>query len=900
MWASRQLKFVSLGTLLLACEHFEPSLDSSDVAALTAQLDGTGENPVNQTSLPATAPSSAADVPIGPYKPYLWKPDSNSKPVPSCGSTFPGWDFEGGTLSGWTAEGSAFSAQPTFGPNVAASRVGYSAALGGDYWQGPVVINHQGSYWIGTYEARPRREFPWGSLGYDAPTGTLTSPEFELDADRITFLIGGGASGATRIELLARLDPVSKLVPKTTLTIDGQEYGVWRTASGQNSEILARRTWNVAEHRYSRARLRITDDATGSWGHINLDDIRCTDDLPAIAREDHPQPVWGLADLHSHPMAHLGFGGGLFNASPTDSMDRVTTCDGFSHRNHGYDGLWISSTQTVCTLEDAPACEPDFGRTLFGAYSSMSHGDHGWPRASTRTHQQMHRDWIRRAYDGGLRLMVASAVNAELIAALMNWDARQDDEQAVQLQVEAIKAFATLEGTWIEIAYTPAQARDIIQRNKLAVVLAVEVDLIGNHRGNPGAGCDDDTEATQCERTWRTVRDVTGRARSYHLERPSLSARSEAILDDLQQRGVRLITPVHLADNGIGGAAVFSPLFNSNNYFLNGQFYDVESGPGRGLDFAFAPVQRHVTLSTSRDAIQSVDVYSGRPGPHINTRGLTSEGRSFLESMMRRGLLIDVDHMSLQTTDNVLGLPPYQASGVVVPAFCSDLSRAECRAASYPVVSSHTTFREALPSSGEVGYEAGHRSEGDKTPEQVQRIRDLGGIVGPITKQGAMRAHDWRWLGTPACPETSLSFSQAYLYASDAMGAEGIAFGTDFNGLNQQPEGRRGRCAGTPGMLSVPYTILPAPPGALVPSHPPLVPNAISTSGALRFLDVNVDGLAHYGLIPDFLQDVRDQGLTLEEMGPLFRSAEDFIRTWERACSWRDAHAPGFSDHACR
>jgi microsomal dipeptidase-like Zn-dependent dipeptidase len=417
------------------------------------------------------------------------------------------------------------------------------------------------------------------------------------------------------------------------------------------------------------------------------------------------------------------------------------------------------------------------------------------------------------------------------------------------------------------------------------------VDLVGNHQGNPGPDCADDSEATQCRWTWRG---------SAHLPRPTLEADGDAILDRLQALGVRLITPVHLADNGIGGSAVFNPLFNSNNHFLNGSFYAVETAADLGVDFAFDPVQRFLTLSTGRDAFVPVTVYADIPAPHVNQRGLTADGRRFLEGMMRRGLLIDVDHMSQHTADNVLGVGAFAGRGVVVPAPCTDFKIAACRTASYPVVSSHSSFRDPRLWSGDPGYEPGHRSEGDKTREQVQRIRDIGGIVAPITRQAAIRTPDPRWSVADACPDTSWSFAQTYLDTVRAMGGQGVGIGTDFNGLNTQPEGRMVACTGRATATAVPYELLASLPGATRAAHAPLVPSGISSGGILRLLDVNVDGLAHYGLLPDFVQDVRDQGVSLEELAPLFRSAEDFIRTWEKACRWRDLYTPGFVDHACR
>ena len=48
-----------------------------------------------------------------------------------------------------------------------------------------------------------------------------------------------------------------------------------------------------------------------------------------------------------------------------------------------------------------------------------------------------------------------------------------------------------------------------------------------------------------------------------------------------------------------------------------------------------------------------------------------------------------------------------------------------------------------------------------------------------------------------------------------------------------------------------------------------------------RDFDINIDGVAHYGMLPDFFQDLKNVGLTAEDLLPLFRSAEDYIQVWE-------------------
>jgi hypothetical protein len=61
---------------------------------------------------------------------------------------------------------------------------------------------------------------------------------------------------------------------------------------------------------------------------------------------------------------------------------------------------------------------------------------------------------------------------------------------------------------------------------------------------------------------------------------------------------------------------------------------------------------------------------------------------------------------------------------------------------------------------------------------------------------------------------------------------------------------------------------------------PPMKRDAV---GPMRDYDYNLDGLAHYGLLPDLLQDLRNVGLSTSALGALFRSAEQYVGVWERS-----------------
>ncbi len=78
-------------------------------------------------------------------------------------------------------------------------------------------------------------------------------------------------------------------------------------------------------------------------------------------------------------------------------------------------------------------------------------------------------------------------------------------------------------------------------------------------------------------------------------------------------------------------------------------------------------------------------------------------------------------------------------------------------------------------------------------------------------------------------------------------------------------------------------------PGA--PSSPQTDVLTRSTAGKREF-DYNLDGLAHYGMIPDMFQDLKNVGFPMDALRSLFGSAEQYVRTWEQS----DAVGRGLPD----
>ncbi len=264
-------------------------------------------------------------------------------------------------------------------------------------------------------------------------------------------------------------------------------------------------------------------------------------------------PLWGCADLHAHWMAHLAFGGNAFWGLPYDpehpgpqgSQHALASCEPI----HG--GLINVN--------------PEFGHPAGGGWPDFI----VWPRFTTLVHQQAYVDWLYRAYQGGLRLVSCLAVNNELLATKSNPRLPTDDLSAIDAQIAGMKAMAKFVdeqsggagGGWLQIAYTSEDARRIIGENKLAVVLDVEVDSLGN---------------------WRRVEDLEEACHGDSAQARVLIGQE---LDRLHSLGVRQITPIHLTDNAFGGTAIYMRLLETVNVFITGERWTVEDAWQTGVRY---------------------------------------------------------------------------------------------------------------------------------------------------------------------------------------------------------------------------------------------------------------------------------------------------------------------------
>ncbi len=191
-------------------------------------------------------------------------------------------DFEDGSLRDWTATGEAFTGQPIKGPIDQNRKFGRGR-----------VAEHQGEYWIGGYEKLE-----------DKPRGTLTSAPFKVTQPWAVFRLGGGGLPGTRVELVR--------------AATGE---VFFTVRGRGSETMSPVGVDLQAVENQEIFIRLVDDESGGWGHVNFDDFRFSATKPSAPAVTAPK----IAEVNPSPKDAIKFAG----LSPDEAVKAMTLPPGF-------------------------------------------------------------------------------------------------------------------------------------------------------------------------------------------------------------------------------------------------------------------------------------------------------------------------------------------------------------------------------------------------------------------------------------------------------------------------------------------------------------------------------------------------------------------------------------------
>lgn len=306
-------------------------------------------------------------------------------------------------------------------------------------------------------------------------------------------------------------------------------------------------------------------------------------------------------------------------------------------------------------------------------------------------------------------------------------------------------------------------------------------------------------------------------------------------LDQLKQLGLRQVELVNKFDNALSGVAgdngAVGTAVNAANFLETGSFWDMrhcEPADGESHD------RDQVALSSTSGkeiSAQQQDALFGAVGQLFDTLHTALPLYGPAHHCNSRGLTTLGEH-------TIAGLAKRHM------IFDPDHMSVKARAA-------------ALDQIDDLGYHGVVSSHSWSTPDSYPRIYQEGGFITPYAGDSTGFVEKWR----------------RHLGWADPRYYWGLGYGADMNGLGAQGD-PRGTDVANP--VTYPFKGLG---GVTVDKQ----------HAGERVYDINADGVAQYGLYPDWIQDLtkvadtqeRGDGAKIED--DMARGAEAYLQMWERA-----------------
>ncbi|REE96991.1 Coagulation factor 5/8 type domain-containing protein [Thermomonospora umbrina] len=494
--------------------------------------------------------------------------------------------------------------------------------------------------------------------------------------------------------------------------------------------------------------------------------------------------VRGYLDAHSHLMSYEGFGGRIFCGKTFDPEGIEKALKDCS--DHGVAGAfaWFENF----TRHGHP----------FGTHDAVGYPTFkDWPANDSFTHQQSYYKWLERSWRGGQRILVNQMVTNRVLCEVYPLKKYPCDEMgSIRLQVkrtQELEAYIDKEHGgpgkgWFRIARNPTEARGIIAQGKLAVVLGIETSEPFGCTGTP--------------------------------ERPGCTkAEIDQGLDEMRDLGISSMFLCHKFDNALCGVrfdeGALGGILNLGNVLSAGRFWQADTCTGPAHDHTISPSGDLAALLAGplkalRPVGITMPVYP-KP-PHCNPVGLTALGEHMVRGMMKRGMIIEVDHMSVKAADQTLRI---------------------------------------LEDAGYSGVISGHSWT---DPTYTRRVYGVGGMMTSYGHRADGFVGQWR--------KDKASRDERYLF--------GYGYGLDANGMGTLPPVRPNNAENP---VRYPFTS---------PFDPGVTLDRAKTGS--RTWDVNKEGVAHYGLVPDWMKDMQNIAGN-EIINDLALGAESYLQMWQRATS---------------
>ena len=234
----------------------------------------------------------------------------------------------------------------------------------------------------------------------------------------------------------------------------------------------------------------------------------------------------------------------------------------------------------------------------------------------------------------------------------------------------------------------------------------------------------------------------------------------------------------------------------------------------------------------------NVEYAEASDGVH-NDVGMSSQGYELVEEMIRLNMMIDVSHLPLKSIRQIYSLVSQDHNY-------------------YPLLNSHTRIDSLLLESDRERL-----NEHVTTDETLEYYRATGGMIGLRTGIEGMLDYPASQVGNN-CHGSARSLAQFYRYAVDK--GVNTAFGSDFNGFIEMSPPRFGSdaCASANSNELASQVAAQGFPSSALPDY---------------IQEYNQKGLAHVGLLPAYLWDLKEVGADTTN---LENSAESVMTMWDR------------------
>jgi len=388
---------------------------------------------------------------------------------------------------------------------------------------------------------------------------------------------------------------------------------------------------------------------------------------------------------------------------------------------------------------------------------------------------------------------------------------------------------------WFRLVTSPQQARAVIGQGKLAAIIGLE-----------------DSSLFDCA-------DNNGKCTNEHIARK---------VDEYYKKGVRTLFTVHKFDNAFASPNVdMKTVMNAGSFVQNGHFFKMAACPTKNvLNGSFretdvtdilGQVFKSTMSETHKKGMQKVlkEIFGANsilantvvyPAPppgysHCNAGALTSKGRFLQTELMKRGMILEADHLSPNAYEDFLKI---------------------ARDNQYPFIFSHGL--------------AWQQARGFETWKEPLA---LGGAAYPMMAE---------FLYPGNCAgNTSQDFvanlTKHVQQRTQAGAFVSVGFGSDNGGFvamwssSKQVHDKPGASANCkPTAVAYPFK-----------SFDGSITFDKMAMGDRKAVDYNAEGMTTIGQLPDAIEEMRrnsaDKNFDKEVLAPLFRSAEGYLRTWEKS-----------------